>query len=145
MFVRATVCSYLLNYVFLCVAKEKSVNSIYLKGDLARHKGSEERIIKLITETFYLYSDFQTQWKSSQWLNWKWIISVKTFASLDLKKIILKWNCWADASIWCKLVFAEGMSSFQIKEIILGHKFRNHRPWFLRQVYRDNFIANMKC
>lgn len=34
---------------------------MYLKGDLARHKGSEERIIKLITKAYYLYFNFQTQ------------------------------------------------------------------------------------
>jgi len=45
--------------VVLCIAKQKSINSFYLKGELARHKGNEQRIIKLITKAYYLYSNFQ--------------------------------------------------------------------------------------
>lgn len=46
--------------MFLCIAKQKSINSIYLWGHLERHKDSEEKIIRLITKACCLYSNFQT-------------------------------------------------------------------------------------
>lgn len=61
LFVAATVYSDVLNYVVLYIAKQKSINRIYLKGDLTRRKGTEKRIMKLIAKAYYLYFNFQTQ------------------------------------------------------------------------------------